>query len=77
MNRVTVNLYASLRRHISGKASVEFDVDSGQTVGEVLDELGVPADQTRIIFINGRAAERSSPLSGGDRLGAFPAIGGG
>ncbi len=77
MNRVTVNLYASLRRHIGGKASVEFDVDSGRTVGEVLDELGVPAEQTRIIFINGRAAERSSPLSGGDRLGAFPAIGGG
>ncbi len=77
MDRVTVNLYASLRRHIGGMASVEVDVGSGQTVGEVLDELGVPADQTRIIFINGRAAERSSPLSGGDRLGAFPAIGGG
>ena len=77
MDRVTVNLYASLRRHIGGAASVEVEIRSGRTVGEVLDGLDVPADETRIIFVNGRAAERSSPLSGGDRLGAFPAIGGG
>ena len=77
MDRVTVNLYASLRGYIGGAASLDVEIRSSRTVGEVLDGLSVPADQTRIIFINGRAAERSSPLSGGDRLAAFPAIGGG
>ena len=77
MARVKVSLYATLRRHIGGKPSIEVDVDPGQTVGQVLDRLGVPAEHTRIIFINSRAAELSSVLQGGEQLGIFPAIGGG
>jgi hypothetical protein len=43
----------------------------------VLKGLGVPPDQTRIIFVNSRAADLSQVLQGGEQLGIFPAIGGG
>ena len=77
MARVKVNLYATLRGYVGGAPSVEVDVESGQTVEQMLVQLGVPADQTRILFVNNRAATLSQPLHDGDRVGVFPAIGGG
>jgi molybdopterin converting factor small subunit len=75
--QVKVSLYATLRSHVGGAPSVEVDVEPGQTVEEVLAGLGVPAEQTRIIFINNRAAGLQQRLEGGERVGVFPAIGGG
>jgi len=77
MPRVQVNLYAMLRSYVGGAPSVEVEVEPGETVGEMLERLGVPADQTRILFVNHRAATLAQPLADGDRVGAFPAIGGG
>ena len=77
MPQVKVNLYATLRRYIGGAPSIEVEIEPGQTVQQVLGQLGVPADQTRIIFVNNRAAGLSQVLHRGDKLGIFPAIGGG
>ena len=77
MPRVKLNLYAGLRAHIGGKPSVDLEIAPGQTVGELLDRLGVPHEQTRILFVNGRAASLSDKLTGGEQIGVFPAIGGG
>lgn len=77
MARVVVKLYAALRGYAGGAPSVEVDVEPGQTVAEVLRRLGVPSEQTRIIFVNHRAGSLSQPLEGGERIGIFPAIGGG
>jgi len=77
MAQVKVNLYATLRSYVGGIASVEVDVEPGETVEQVLHRLGVPPDQTRILFVNNRAATLSQPVEDGDRLGVFPAIGGG
>jgi molybdopterin converting factor small subunit len=77
MPQVRVNFYATLRRYAGGAPSVQVEVQPGQTVGQVLDRLGVPTDQTRIIFVDHRAADLSRPLQGGEQVGVFPAIGGG
>lgn len=77
MPRVRLNLYASLRAYVGGKPSLEVEIDPGQTVGELLDRVGVPRQQTRILFVNSRVAGLHDPLSGGERIGVFPAIGGG
>ena len=77
MPQVRVNLYATFRSYIGGAPSVDVQIAPGQTVREVLEKLGVPPGQTRIIFVNSRAGELSQPLEGGERLGIFPAIGGG
>ncbi len=77
MPEVTVNLYATFRRHIDGRPSVTVPIDSQQTIQQVLDQLAVPADEIRIIFCNNRLVDRSHVLEGGETVGVFPAIGGG
>jgi sulfur carrier protein ThiS len=53
------------------------EVQPGETVEEVLRGLGVPPEKTRIVLVDNRPAELSQPLAGGERVGIFPAIGGG
>ena len=77
MSQVTVNLFAGFRKFVDGKPSVDVEIEPGQTVHNVLDELGVPAEHTRIVFVDNTAADLSQPLEGGETLGVFPAIGGG
>jgi molybdopterin converting factor small subunit len=77
MARVRVNLYATLRSFVGGSPSVEVNVEPGQTVEQMLQQLGVPAEKTRILFVNHRAASLCQPLEDGDQVGVFPAIGGG
>jgi molybdopterin converting factor small subunit len=77
MPSVKVNLYAGLRGFIGGKASVAVEIRPGQSIKEVLAGVGIPAELTHILFVNGRAARLDSPLNDGDQLGVFPAIGGG
>lgn len=78
MPSVQVNLYAGLRSYIGGKTSVTVEITSGSTtLGDVLGELGIPSQSTRIFFINGRAAMLTSCLVEGDQVGIFPVIGGG
>ncbi len=77
MSQVEVRLYAGLRAHVKGATSVNVEIDPGQTIRDVLGKLSVPSDQTRIIFVNHRAADLNQQLVGGEQLGIFPAIGGG
>jgi len=77
MAHVKVNLYATLRSYVGGSPSIEVDVESGETVEQMLRRLGVPPERTRILFVNNRAATLSHPLADGDQVGVFPALGGG
>jgi molybdopterin converting factor small subunit len=77
MPQVQVQLYAALREYVGRAPSVQVDIAPGQTVRQVLEQLGVPIDKARIIFVNARAAGLDDPLRGGEQLGVFPAIGGG
>lgn len=77
MPQVSVHLYATLRTHVGGAPSVNVDVEAGQTVEEVLERLGVPTSQTRMVFVDDRPGDLSHQLQGGERVGVFPAVGGG
>ncbi len=77
MASVRVKAYATLRSYLGGVASREVGIEPGETVGEVLDRCGIPRDQTRIVFVNNRAASLADQLQGGEQVGVFPAIGGG
>ncbi len=77
MPSVTVNLYASFRQHIGGQPSISISIDPGQTIEQLLTQIGVPIEQTRIIFCNNRLVDISYALEGGEAIGVFPAIGGG
>ena len=77
MARVKLNLYATLRSYVGGSPSAEVEIEPGQTVEQMLRQLGVPPEKTRIIFVNSRAATLAAPLQDGDQVGVFPALGGG
>ncbi|HUT10392.1 MAG TPA: MoaD/ThiS family protein [Thermoguttaceae bacterium] len=77
MPQVKVSLYATLRQYVGGAAVVEVEIAPGQTVEQLLGQLNVPVGQTRVMFINNRAARLTDPLQGGERLDVFPGIGGG
>jgi sulfur-carrier protein len=47
------------------------------TVLALMESLGIPAKEVKIVMLNGRSAPKDSPLNDGDRLGLFPAVGGG
>lgn len=74
---LTVNLYANLREYAGGAASVELEIEPGRTIQEVVAGLGIPAEQTKIIFVDNRRADLGCSLQGGERLDLFSAIGGG
>jgi len=77
MARIKLSLYASLRAAIGGKPSVELEIEPGQTIGDVLQRLGIPHNQARIVLVNSRHAALADPLQGGEQVAVFPAIGGG
>lgn len=52
-------------------------IDDGTTVSGVMQSLGIAPDDVKIIFINGIHATPETALKSGDRLGLFPAVGGG
>ncbi len=77
MPRIKLSLYASFRAVTGGKPSVELEIEPGDTIGDVLQRLGVPREQTRIVLVNSRHAALADPLQGGEHVAVFPAIGGG
>jgi molybdopterin converting factor small subunit len=77
---VHVKLFATLRRHyphlgIGEPMNVELEV--GATIGELVTQLQLPADQVKVVFVNGIVQETEHVLNAGDEVGFFPPVGGG
>lgn len=78
--RVRVKLFATLPKLVPGTtAGVSFDVElpAGATVGDLVSQLELPADEVRMVFVNGRARLAEWALNQGDEVGIFPPVGGG
>jgi sulfur-carrier protein len=73
---ITIKLFASLKRFLPA-SSENYPIEPGITVKKLLDELCVPKDEVKIIFIDGVKHDLGSILKGGERVGIFPAVGGG
>jgi sulfur carrier protein ThiS len=54
-----------------------FPLEPDETVERLIARLGVPEDEVAVVFVNGVHAPRETVLADGDRVGLFPAIGGG
>jgi molybdopterin synthase sulfur carrier subunit len=77
---VTVKLYASLSRYGQGKrAGTPFEIELPEeaTLEELIKQLNIPMEETRITFVNGIIQEPDWRLKDGDKVGIFPPIGGG
>ncbi len=77
---ILVKLSSSLRRKVPGydpAAGLLLDAAEGLDVAGLLARIGIQPGDVKIIMLNGRAGSLESPLSEGDRVGLFPAVGGG
>jgi molybdopterin synthase sulfur carrier subunit len=77
---VTVKLFATLRQYAPGqKAATPFMIELPQdsTLNDLIDQLKIPPEETRITFVNGIIQELDCKLKDGDEVGLFPPIGGG
>ena len=81
MIRVEARLYATLRKyHPEGKAgeALIYELAKGTTLQKLLEnELGVPPDEVKTVFVNGISQSFDHVLADGDRIGIFPAVAGG
>ena len=73
---ITIKLFASLKRFLPA-SSENYPIEPGITVKKLLEELCVPRDEVKLIFIDGVKHDLGAILNGGERVGIFPAVGGG
>lgn len=80
MITVHVKLFATLRRYRPGLGLGEAfpgELPEGATVGDLVQQLGLPAEEVKIVFVNGLFRNLDHVLADGDELGIFPPVGGG
>ncbi len=78
--KITVKLYATLARFSAGGlAGTPFEVDlpDSARLHLLVSQLGIPNEETRVVFVNGLTRDMDWVLQPGDEVGIFPPIGGG
>ena len=75
-SHIQIRLFASLQKFMPPSAD-NYAIEEGITVGELLQQLDVPQDMVKIVFIDNIHVELTSILKGGERVGIFPPVGGG
>ena len=78
--KVEINLYATLNRYLPDhvrEADGIIEVNKGISIGELLQQLNLPAEKVKLIFLNGVHASGDAVLEEGSRVGVFPPVGGG
>jgi len=77
---IEVKLSSSLRAQASGYhplRGLKVEPRPELTVLELIISLGLPPQEVKIIVLNGKTAGRDAFIKDGDRVGFFPAMGGG
>jgi molybdopterin synthase sulfur carrier subunit len=77
---IKLNLYASLAEYLPDKALGNpnlIELQTGTTIKQLIEQLRIPLDSPRIIFLNGVHAPLETRLRDGDRVGMFPPLAGG
>jgi molybdopterin converting factor small subunit len=78
--QVIVKLYATLSRFSQETlpgTPFKFELPEGATLQELVSQLKIPAEETRVTFVNGVIQAPEWVLKTGDEVGIFPPIGGG
>lgn len=77
---VRVKLFATLGSHMADVppgTPVSVELPDEATVRDLIDALGLPPAEVRMVFVNGRARPEHHVLEHGDEIGIFPPVGGG
>jgi molybdopterin converting factor small subunit len=78
--KIRVAVFATLRRYLPdlrlGEAKV-IEVAPGCTLAQLRDQLGLPADEVKVVMRNHLQADLDETVQDGDRIVFFPAVAGG
>lgn len=73
---IQLKLFATLNKFLPENAD-RYPISPGITIRDLLHHTGIPEEKAKLIFINGIKADLETTLSGGERVGIFPPVGGG
>jgi len=77
---IEIRLFAGLRKYNPKDPEEQrFDkeIPPGTTVQDLIDELGIPEQKAKLIFVNNLRRDRDYEFEEGDRVGIFPPVAGG
>jgi molybdopterin converting factor small subunit len=77
---IQLKLYGNLRRLSPGGqagAPMEIQLPEGTNLGGLVEHLQIPAEETKVAFVNGLVQDWTYELKAGDKVGVFPPVGGG
>ncbi|WP_457571244.1 MoaD/ThiS family protein [Desulfovulcanus sp.] len=72
---IEVKCFATLAEYTPPEG--QMDLSAGQDVAQLIKKLGIPEEEVKIVFVNGKKASLDTKLKDKDRVGIFPAVGGG
>jgi sulfur-carrier protein len=78
--KIQLKLYGNLRRLSPGGQAgspMEVELFEGASLQDLVDHLQIPADETKVAFVNSLVREWAYELQEGDKVGIFPPVGGG
>lgn len=73
---IQIKLFATLSKYTPPDCD-HYPTPTGITADELAAHLSLPANQVKLIFINGLKRPPNTVLKQGDRIGIFPPVGGG
>ena len=75
-HHIQIKLFATLKRFMPASAE-NYAIETGTTIRTLLQQLDIPEDKAKLIFIDGVKVDLTTVLIGGERIGIFPPVGGG
>ena len=75
-SHIQIKLFANLQPFMPPSGE-KYRINSGTSIRNLLEQLNIPQEKAKLIFIDGIKANLSSTLDGGERVGIFPPVGGG
>ena len=75
-SQIQLKLFATLQEFTPPSAD-NYSINQGISISYLLEQIKMPREKAKLIFINGVKAELTATLEGGERVGIFPPVGGG
>ena len=73
---IALKLFATLLAYAPENAE-SYPIAPGTTVRQIIETLGIPVEEAKLVFVNSTRRDFDTPLADGDRVGIFPPVGGG
>ena len=73
---IQIKLFASLQKYTPPESD-RYPIKPGMSIKGLLEQLGIPEDDAKLIFSDSVKVDLTSTLNGGERIGIFPPVGGG